>query len=257
MWSLLFCIILLSFRKQLKATLAIFRDRRTFALLALTSGFLTINWGVYIWSVTVNRIVEASLGYYITPLVSVAFGVLVFRERLRPYQWVAVTLAAIGVLTLTIEYGALPWIALVLAISWSSYSLFKKHLNVGALEGLSIETTVALLPNFIYLLWLENQDRGHFGSGVGISLLLAGAGIVTVVPLLLFNGATTRLPLSSTGLLQYITPTIMFMVGIFVNHEAMPLGRVIGFGFIWVALAFLGADIVRTKRNSNIEGYDL
>lgn len=257
MWSLLFCIVLLAFRRQLKATLTIIRDRRTFALLALTSLFLTINWGVYIWSVTVNRIVEASLGYYVTPLVSVAFGVLVFRERLRPYQWVAVTLAAIGVLTLTIEYGALPWIALVLAISWSGYSLFKKHLNIGALEGLSIETTVALLPNFTYLLWLANQGRGHFGSGVGISLLLVGAGIVTVVPLLLFNGATTRLPLSSTGLLQYITPTIMFMVGIFVNHEAMPVGRLIGFGFIWLALAFLGTDIVRTSRNSNIAGYDL
>lgn len=244
-------------RKQLKSTFELIRHRRTFVLLALTSFFLTVNWGVYIWSVTVDRIVEASLGYYITPLVSVAFGVLVFRERLRPYQWVAVALAAIGVLTLTIEYGALPWIALVLAISWSSYSLFKKHLNVGALEGLSVETTVALLPNLIYLLWLANQGGGHFGTGVGISLLLAGAGVITVVPLLLFNGATTRLPLSVTGLLQYITPTIMFLVGIFVNHEAMPLGRAIGFGFIWLALAFLGADLVRTARNSNIEGYDL
>lgn len=206
---------------------------------------------------TVNRIVEASLGYYITPLVSVTFGVLVFRERLRAYQWVAVALAGVGVLTLTIEYGALPWIALVLAISWSSYSLFKKHLNVGALEGLSIETAVALGPNLLYLLWLGNQGRSHFGSGVSVSLLLAGAGIVTVVPLLLFNGAATRLPLSVTGLLQYITPTIMFLVGIFVNHEAMPLGRAIGFGFIWFALAFLAADLVKTARKSNVEGYDL
>jgi chloramphenicol-sensitive protein RarD len=250
-WSLLFCIILLAFRKQLKATVAIFRDRRTFALLALTSLFLTVNWGVYIWSVTVNRIVEASLGYFITPLVSVTFGILGFRERLRPLQWVAVALAAAGVATLTVEYGAIPFIALALAISWSSYTLFKKSLKVGALEGLSIETTVALIPNLFYLIWLGNQGRGHFGTSVGISLLLAGAGIITVVPLLLFNGAATRLPLTITGLLQYITPGIMFLVGVFINHESMPLERAFGFGLIWLALAFLGTDLVKFTRNSS------
>lgn len=250
MWSLLFCIILLALRKQLKATLAIFRDRRTFALLSLTSLFLTINWGVYIWSVTVNRIVEASLGYFITPLVSVAFGILGFRERLRPLQWVAVGLAGVGVVTLTVQYGAIPFIALALAISWSSYSLFKKSLKVGALEGLSIETTVALIPNLFYLIWLGEHSRGHFGTSIGISLLLAGAGIITVVPLLLFNGATTRLPLSTTGLLQYLTPGIMFLIGIFVNHESMPLARAFGFGLIWLALAFLGTDLVRSTRNT-------
>lgn len=250
-WSLLFCIVLLALRKQLKATVAIFRDRRTFALLALTSLFLTVNWGVYIWSVTVNRIVEASLGYFITPLVSVTFGILGFRERLRPLQWVAVALAAAGVVTLTVEYGAIPFIALALAISWSSYTLFKKSLKVGALEGLSIETTVALIPNLFYLIWLGNQGRGHFGTSVGISLLLAGAGIITVVPLLLFNGAATRLPLTITGLLQYITPGIMFLVGVFINHESMPLERAFGFGLIWLALAFLGTDLVRFTRNSS------
>ncbi len=251
MWSLLFCIILLSFRKQLKSTLAIFRDRRTFALLVLTSLFLTVNWGVYIWSVTINRIVEASLGYFITPLISVTFGILGFRERLRPLQWMAVALAAVGVVTLTVEYGAIPFIALTLAISWSSYSLFKKSLKVGALEGLSVETTVALIPSLFYLIWLSEHSRGHFGTGLGISLLLAGAGIITVVPLLLFNGATTRLPLSTTGLLQYITPGIMFLVGIFINHESMPLERALGFGLIWLALAFLGTDLVRSSRSAD------
>ena len=247
-WSLVLCVILLAFLKQLKGTLALFRQPRTMALLALTSLMLTINWGVYIWSVSVNRIVEASLGYYITPLASVTFGVLVLHERLRRLQWVAVILAAAGVTTLTIEYGALPWIALALAISWSSYSLLKKALQLGALEGLSIETLIALVPNLFYLTMIENQHRAQFGLSWGFSLLLVCAGVATVVHLLLFNGATTRLPLTMTGLLQYITPTIMFIVGTFMNHEAMPAGRIVGFGFIWIALVFLGTDLVRSNR---------
>lgn len=232
-------------------TLGIFRQPRTLALLALTSMLLTINWGVYIWSVSVNRIVEASLGYYITPLVSVTFGVFVLREHMRKFQWAAVLLAAAGVITLTIQYGALPWIALALAISWSSYSLVKKSLNLGALEGLSIETIIALAPNFLYLIYIENRGTAQFGQNLGFSLLLMCAGLVTVIPLLLFNGATTRLPLTITGLLQYITPTIMFSVGVIVNHEAMPVGRMVGFGFIWTALIFLAFDLVRSNRTSS------
>ncbi len=249
-WSLLFCLLLLAATKQLRRTLAIFRQPRTLALLALTSLLLTINWGVYIWSVSVNRIVEASLGYYITPLVSVTFGVFVLREHMRAFQWAAVLLATAGVVALTIQYGALPWIALVLAVSWSSYSLVKKSLNLGALEGLSIETIIALAPNFVYLTYIEGNGSAQFGQQLGFSLLLMCAGLVTVIPLLLFNGATTRLPLTITGLLQYITPTIMFGVGVIVNHEAMPVGRVIGFGFIWTALLFLGLDLVRSNRTA-------
>ena len=228
---------------------AIFRQPRTLAILAITSGMLTINWGVYIWSVSVNRIVESSLGYYMTPLVNVAFGVFFLREHLRRFQKIAVSSAAVGVIVLTIQYGALPWIAFTLAISWGSYTVFKKTLNIGALEGLSVETTIALLPNVIYLGWLEHQGRAQFGHTISLSFLLASAGIVTVVPLLLFNGATTRLPLVMTGLLQYITPTIMFIVGITANHESMPLWRVVGFAFIWVALIFLGADLVKSNQS--------
>ncbi|MSX48801.1 MAG: EamA family transporter RarD [Actinobacteria bacterium] len=249
-WSLLLCVILLAFLKKLKGTIAIFRQPRTLALLALTSFLLTINWGVYIWSVSVNRIVEASLGYYITPLVSVTFGVLVLRERLRRMQWIAVSIAAIGVFTLTFEYGAFPWIAFVLAVTWSSYSLLKKALQLGALEGISIETLFALLPNLVYLTLIESQHRAQFGLSLGFSVLLAFAGVATVIPLLLFNGATTRLPLTMTGLLQYITPTIMFMVGTLINHEPMPAGRAIGFGLIWIALIFLGADLVKSNRTT-------
>lgn len=250
-WSLVLCIILLAARKKLGSVLALFRQPRTLALLALTSGLLTINWAVYIWSVSVNRVLEASMGYYITPLVSVMFGVFVFRERMRPMQWTAVLLALIGVIVLTVEFGSLPWIALAISFSWGSYSLLKKTLNLGALETLSVETSIALIPSLSFLIYLESQGRAQLGQELRFSLFLMGAGLVTVVPLLWFNGATTRLPMTVSGLLQYITPTIMFLVGTLVNHEAMPTGRIIGFGFIWVALFFLGGDLLKSNRTSS------
>ena len=148
-WSLLLCILLLALRKQMKSAFEMVWNRRTISILLLASGLLTINWAVYIWSVTVNRVVEAALGYYITPLINVMFGVLLLKEKLRRLQWVAVSLAAIGVLVLTVGYGALPWIALVLSVSWGGYSLVKKRLNLGALETLSVETFFAFFPNLI------------------------------------------------------------------------------------------------------------
>ena len=247
-WSLLICISLLALRKQLKSAYVMVRSSRTLSLLFLASGLLTINWGVYIWSVTVNRVVEAALGYYITPLINVTFGVLLLREKLRPAQWIAVALAAAGVVILTLGYGSLPWIALVLAISWGSYSLIKKSLNLGALETLSLETLFAFLPNLVFLLIIESNGSAEFGSTWTISLLLFGAGAATVIPLLLFNGSTTRLPLSTVGLLQYITPTIMFFIGIFINNEDISMTKVIGFAFIWLALAVLSRDLYRSSR---------
>ena len=247
-WSLLICISLLALRKQLRSAYVMVRSSRTLSLLFLASGLLTINWGVYIWSVTVNRVVEAALGYYITPLINVTFGVLLLREKLRPAQWIAVALAAAGVVILTLGYGSLPWIALVLAISWGSYSLIKKSLNLGALETLSLETLFAFLPNLVFLLIIESNGSAEFGSTWTISLLLFGAGAATVIPLLLFNGSTTRLPLSTVGLLQYITPTIMFFIGIFINNEDISTTKVIGFAFIWLALAVLSRDLYRSSR---------
>jgi len=247
-WSLLICVSLLALRKQLKSAYVMVRSSRTLSLLFLASGLLTINWGVYIWSVTVNRVVEAALGYYITPLINVTFGVLLLREKLRPAQWTAVALAAAGVVILTLGYGSLPWIALVLAISWGSYSLIKKSLNLGALETLSLETLFAFLPNVVFLLIIESNGSAEFGSTWTISLLLFGAGAATVIPLLLFNGSTTRLPLSTVGLLQYITPTIMFFIGIFINNEDISMTKVIGFAFIWLALAVLSRDLYRSSR---------
>jgi chloramphenicol-sensitive protein RarD len=250
-WSLLLCVLLLAIRKQIKSAFVMVRSSRTLSFLFLASGLLTINWAVYIWSVTVNRVVEAALGYYITPLINVTFGVLLLREKLRPLQWTAVGLATVGVSILTVGYGALPWIALVLAVSWGSYSVIKKSLNLGALETLSVETFFAFFPNLIFLFIIERNGTAEFGDGFVMSLLLFGAGAATVVPLLLFNGSTTRLPLSTVGLLQYITPTIMFFIGIFINNEDISPVKIAGFFFIWIALAFLSRDLYKSSRTLN------
>jgi chloramphenicol-sensitive protein RarD len=247
-WSLLLCVALLAFQKKIISAFQLVKTKRTLPILFFASGLLTINWGVYIWSVTLDRVVEAALGYYITPLINVTAGVLLLREQLRPLHWTAVTLAFIGVAILTVGFGSLPWIALVLSISWSSYSFIKKRLKLGALETLSVETLFAFLPNLIYLLWLESNKEALFGDGIAPSLLLFGAGIATVAPLLLFNGSTTRLPLSIVGLLQYITPTIMFFIGVFLNGEDMAPTKLLGFVFIWAALVLLGWDIARRTK---------
>ena len=250
-WSLLLCVFLLMIRKQIKSVLVMVRSPRTLSLLFLASGLLTVNWGVYIWSVTVNRVVEAALGYYITPLINVTFGVLLLREKLRPLQWTAVGLASVGVAILTLGYGVLPWIALALSVSWGGYSLVKKTLSLGALETLSVETFFAFIPNLVFLFIIEKNGTAEFGNEWVMSLLLFGAGAATVVPLLLFIGSTTRLPLSTVGLLQYITPTIMFLIGIFVNNEDISTTKIAGFFFIWIALAFLSRDLYRSSRAIN------
>lgn len=247
-WSLLACAVLLAYQKQLRATFNLIRNGRSFALLALTSLLLSLNWGIYIWAVSVDRVVEAALGYYITPLVAVSFGVLILKEKLRKSQIISVILATVGVIILTATYGHLPVVALGLALSWGSYTLFKKRLNAGALETLSIETLVAFFPNIIFLFYLLNKNEAQFGQDLPFSLALASAGLFTVIPLLMFNAAATRLPLTTTGLLQYITPSIMFLVGIIVFHEPLPLSKVVGFIFIWTALAFLGTDLVKSSR---------
>lgn len=250
-WSLLICILFLAYQKQLRTTFALIKNARTFALLALTSLLLSINWGIYIWAVSVDRVVEAALGYYITPLVAVSFGVFVLKEKLRKLQIISVILAAVGVVILTVAYGHIPLIAFGLAVSWGSYSLIKKRLNAGALETLSIETLVAFIPSFAFLLYLLNKNEAQFGQDIGFSIALFSAGLFTVIPLLMFNAATIRLPLTITGLLQYITPSILFLIGIIVFHEPLAISKVLGFIFIWIALGFLGRDLVKSGRTVN------
>lgn len=247
-WSLVVCLFLLTVRKQIKSAYQMVKARRTLALLFLASGVLMLNWGVFIWAVTVDRVVDAALGYYITPLINVSLGVFLLHERLRALQKVAVSLAAIGVLVLTLGYGAVPWVALVLSTSWACYSLIKKKLHLGALETLTMEALFAFIPNLIYLIAIERAGTAVFGKDTGLSILLLGAGFATVAPLLLFNGSTTRLPLSTVGLLQYITPTMMFVIGVFINNEDMAPAKLLGFAFIWSALAFLSRDLIKSNR---------
>lgn len=203
---------------------------------------------IFIWAVNDGHVVETSLGYYINPLVMIAFGVILLKEKMRIGQWIAVGTAAIGVGVLTFDYGRLPWVALGLAISWGSYGIIKKVLDLGALEGLTIETMISLLPYLVFLLILENNGTGQFGKDLGLTLLLMCAGLVTAIPLLLFNGSTTRLPYTVIGLLQYITPTLTFSIGVWINNEVMSPARWVGFMIIWVALATLAIDLIRSGR---------
>ncbi len=247
-WTLVFCLIVLFFLRQLKTTFAILKNPKKFAGLLATTILISINWLTYIWATNNGHVVEAALGYYINPIIIIAFGVLLLKEKMRPLQWVAVSIAAVGVAILTIDYGRLPWVAISLALSWGTYGLLKKKLDLGALEGLTIETLISLLPYSFYLFYIGSQGTGQFGHGLTLTILLICAGAMTAIPLLLFNGSTTRLPYSTIGLLQYITPTISFSIGVWINHEEMPTSRWIGFVVIWMALIALGTDLVRSSR---------
>jgi chloramphenicol-sensitive protein RarD len=247
-WTLVFCFIILALTKTLRSTLALLKRPKIVAGLFLSSILISINWIIYIYAANTGHVIEASLGYFINPLVVIATGVIVLKEKMRPLQWSAVGIAAIGVAVLTIDYGRLPWIALGLALSWGSYGLVKKQLGLGALEGLSIETLLSSGFYLGYLIWLGNRGEGQFSHSLTLTLLLIGGGAVTAIPLLLFNGSTNRLPLTLVGLLQYITPTIQFCIGVWYYHEDMPAARWAGFLIIWVALMSLALDLIRSSR---------
>jgi len=247
-WTLVFCLVVLAFHRKLRKTISRIREPKIFFGLLATSALISVNWIVYIWATNAGHVVEASLGYYINPLVIIAFGVLLLKEKMRLGQWVAVGIATVGVAVLTIDYGRLPWIALALAISWGSYGVIKKVLDLGALEGLTIETMLSFIPYAAFLFILQSNGTGQFGHHWGLSALLISAGAITAIPLLLFNGSTTRLPYTVIGLLQYITPTIQFSIGVWVRHEEMSAARWAGFAIIWCALIALAIDLVRSSR---------
>ena len=248
-WSLAVCIVFLAFQRQLRSTFTLMRNSKTFFTLALSSFLLTLNWGIYIWAVSVDRVVEASLGYYMTPLVVVFFGVFVLKEKLRITQKLSLGLAAIGVAILTFAFGQLPLVAFGLALSWGTYSLIKKRLDAGSLETLSVEMLFALIPSGIYMFYLMSNNQAEFGSELWFSLIIMTTGLVTIVPLLMFNSAATTLPLTLLGLLGYINPTIMFLVGFIVFHEPLTFSKIFGFVFIWGALILLGIDMYRSGRS--------
>lgn len=246
-WSLAFCLIALALTKKLRETFQVLKVPRIVAKLAVAAGLVSVNWLTYIWAVNHGHIVDSALGYYINPLIMVAYGTFFLHEKLRKLQWISVSVATIGVIVLTIDLGKLPWIALTIAISWGSYGFIKKSLGLGSLESLTIETLISLIPYSLYIIWLQTKGTGHFGHGTSITILLILAGAVTAVPLLLFNGAAVRLPFSIIGLLQFITPTLNFILGVWVKHETMSMGRWIGFVVIWVALIALGIDLAKSS----------
>ncbi|MFC7918751.1 EamA family transporter RarD [Streptomyces cinereoruber] len=250
-WSLAFVGLALLVLRRWGWMRELARSPRKLGLIALAAAVITVNWGLYIWSVNAGHVVEASLGYFINPLVTIALGVLVLQERLRPAQWAAVGIGFAAVLVLAIGYGQPPWISLVLAFSFALYGLVKKKVNIGGLESLAAETAVQFLPALAYLVWLGGQGTLAFGShGAGHTALLAATGLVTAIPLVCFGAAAIRVPLSTLGLLQYLAPTFQFLLGIFYFHEAMPPERWAGFSLVWLALTILTWDALRTNRRS-------
>jgi chloramphenicol-sensitive protein RarD len=218
-------------------------------LLILAAAVISVNWCTYIWGVNSGQVVETSLGYFINPLITILLGVFVLRETLRRPQWVAVGIASIAIVVLAVDYGRLPWIALVLAMSFGMYGFFKKRAAVGAAESLAVETGVLALPALTVLLVLQTQGTLVFAHhGGGNTPLLATTGVVTAIPLLFFAAATRRLPLSTVGLLQYLAPVLQFAVGVGIDHEPMPPVRWVGFTLVWIALIVLTVDGIRSQR---------
>jgi chloramphenicol-sensitive protein RarD len=250
-WSLVFCLIVLAIGHQLRATFALALKPGVFWKLTLAAVLISINWITYIWAVNHEQIVQASLGYYMQPILLVLMGIIAFKEEMRKIQWISFLVATVGVIILTIDYGRPPLVSFALAFSWSSYSFVKKKINLGSLEGLAIETLISSVFYGAYLIWIGQRGEGQFGHGAGLTALLIGAGLVTAIPLLLFNGATLRIPFTTMGLLQYLTPTIQFMLAVFLRHEPMPSARWLGFVFIWTALIVLGYDLIKSGSPRN------
>ena len=242
-WSCVLLAAVVIVTRQGKGFLTACATPRTFAIYAVAAVLIGANWFTYIWAVNAGFVVETSLGYFINPLFSVLLGVVFLKERLRPVQWLAVAIAAAGLLYLTASYGAVPWIALVLAVTFSVYGLVKKLAPLGSVQGLTLETGILFLPALAILAYAASTSAEAFPQTSPMtSLLLVGTGVVTSIPLLLFAVASQRIPLLWIGVLQYIQPTLQFLLGVLVFHEAMSLSRLAGFGAVWLALAIFAVE---------------
>ncbi|GAB7005846.1 EamA family transporter RarD [Nocardioides sp. AN3] len=253
-WSMVVMAALVVAMRRTRQFWRLVQTPRTLALLAAAGVTVSINWTGYIWGVNHGYVVESSLGYFINPLVTVLMGVLILRERMRPVQWVAVGIGSVAVLVLAVDYGRPPWIALLLAFSFGTYGLLKKKANAGAIESLALETAVVAPIAVVYVAWLGVTGAGHFTSeGIGHTALFISAGFVTAVPLICFGAAAIRVPLVVLGLLQYLTPVLQFALGVLYFHEAMPPGRWIGFGLVWIALAVFTSEAASNRGLSSTE----
>ena len=246
-WSLVFVAGVLALAGGFRFARSL--SSRQAGLLALAALLISVNWGMFIYAVNSGHVVEASLGYFVNPLVTVALAVVFLHERLRPHQRAAVALASVAVVVLTVDYGRPPWISLTLACSFGLYGLVKKRAGVDGTQSLAVETAFLFAPALAYLVWLGAAGEGTFTSeGPGHVALLAGAGVATAVPLMLFGAAAVRIPLATLGLLQYVNPVMQFAIGVVVYGEDMPLSRLAGFTLVWLALAVLAVDAVRALR---------
>ena len=249
--SLVFCALLLTITRGWAALWVIVRDRRTMLIMGAAGVFILVNWLVYVFAALSGHIVEASLGYFTNPIVTVLLGVIVLREKLRPLQWTAIGLSAVAVLVLAVNYGQFPWIALALAFSFGLYGFIKKQVGgrVDAVSGLTIETAWLAPFAVAALVVISLQGQLVMGTAGPVhTVLLLLAGIITAVPLLLYAAAARRLPLTALGFTQYFAPIIQFLIGVFLFHEEMPLARWIGFALVWIALVLLAIDVLRSNR---------
>jgi len=252
-WSFLLLAIVLAVLRQWRAFRSEAFHWRTVRIYFVAGLLLSINWGTYVWAVNAGYIVETSLGYFINPLLSVLLGVFILHERLRRMQWIAVGLAAAGVTYLTLVYASPPWIALTLAFSFGLYGLVKKMAPLGALHGLTLETATLFVPMLLYLIFAEVRGQGAFLHTDGVStLLIVGAGVVTVVPLLMFASAVRLIPLSLIGILQYIAPTLQFLIGVLIFGEAFTPTQFVGFGLVWLALIVFTSDSFWARRQATM-----
>ncbi|MEV1147061.1 EamA family transporter RarD [Micromonospora sp. NPDC049799] len=251
-WSVVFVALVLGALRNVGFLRALARRPRTLAGIGVAATLIAGNWGTYIYGVNSDRVVETALGYFINPLVVVLLGVFVLRERLRPAQWAALGTGGLAVAVLTVDYGRLPWLALVLAFSFAGYGLVKKKLGLPAAEGLFVESAVLALPALGYLGWLAAAGEAAFGQvSLAHTILLVLAGAATAIPLLLFAGAANRLPLTSLGMIQYVAPILQLGCGVLVFHEPMPPARLAGFALVWLALAVFTIDAVQAARQTH------
>jgi len=245
-WSFFLLVPLIIIMRRWQELKDALKNYRTLLMLLFTALIVGGNWLLYIWAVNNDYLLQASLGYFINPLVNVVLGMVFLKERLRPLQTVAVLLAAAGVLYLTVYYGAFPWIALALAVSFGLYGLIRKIAPVGALVGLTVETLLLSIPALVYLFYLDSHGAGSFlRVSLKLDLLLMGCALATATPLLLFTLGARRLYLSTTGLLQYVAPSCMFVIAVLLFREPFAMAETVTFIFIWTALAIFSSDFVR------------
>lgn len=253
-WSFILLVVIILVTKQWGTFRAAIANRRTLLAYTTTAVLITINWLVYVWAINAGYIVESSLGYFINPLLSVLLGVLFLHERLRAWQWVPVGLAAVGVLIVSLAYGHFPWISISLALSFGLYGLVKKKAPLNSLYGLTLETGIVFIPALIFLLTVEAQGQGAFlHTDILSNVLMIGAGAVTAIPLMLFSSAAQRIPLSMVGILQYITPTAQFLLGVFVYNEPFTQIQLVGFSLVWLALILFTVEGFIARRTRQMQ----